>query len=239
MILFFDTAGVFYINAGCYVCAVICVAMIGTEGRPTSQHLKSVTGDIREGLSYAARNPTILSLIITLFVPALFGFPFIALLPAWAREALNVQSDSLGILMMMMGIGSLIGSLILASMSGFQRRGLLLLVIGIAWGIVLTLFSQSESYEMAIPCLMLLGLLSAGFMSLNMTLLQIYTVSEMRGRMMSLSMMTFGAMPLSVVPFGAIAEKIGTPNALTLGGLILSGFAVAFTLLHPKFRKIL
>jgi len=238
LILFLDTAGVFYINAGCYVFAVIFVTMIGTEGRPKSQHMKSVTGDIREGLSYAARNPTILGLIITLFVPALFGFPFIALLPAWAREALNVQSDGLGMLMMMMGIGSLIGSLILASMSGFQKRGLLLLLIGIAWGIVLTIFSQLKSYGMAIPCLILLGLLSAGFMSLNMTLIQIYTASEMRGRMMSLSMMTFGAMPLSVVPFGAIAENIGTPDALTLGGLILSVFTVGFTLVYPKFRKI-
>ncbi len=51
-------------------------------------------------------------------------------------------------------------------------------------------------------------------MALNNTLMQVKSSDEMRGRMVSLSTMTFGIMPLSAVPFGAVAEKIGTPYSL-------------------------
>jgi MFS family permease len=238
LIIYLDTAGVFYLIAGCYFCAVLFTAMLKNKGKQGGARRKGVTEDIREGLSYAASDPSILGLIIVLFVPALFGFPYVALLPAWAREALDVQSDGLGMLLMIMGVGALTGSLILASMNNFAKRGVLLLIVGVVWGLGLTVFSQVTSYGTAIPLLLLLGLVAAVFMSLNMTLLQTYVAAEMRGRIMSISMMTFGAMPLSAVPFGALAERIGTPNALGLSGLLLTVFTLTFAFVNRQFRKI-
>ena len=66
--------------------------------------------DIREGLAYAVGDPTLRGLIVTLLLPAFFGFSMITLLPAWAREAMQVQAEDLGVLMMFLGGGSLIGS---------------------------------------------------------------------------------------------------------------------------------
>ncbi|MEE9611008.1 MAG: MFS transporter [Desulfatiglandales bacterium] len=238
LIIYLDTAGVFYLITGFYIFSVLSVSMINTGVTPASSSRKSVTGDIREGLSYAFGNPTLLGLIIMAFIPVLFGFSYFALLPAWAREALDVHSDGLGMLMMTMGIGALIGSLILASMCNFKRRGALLLVNSVSWGVALAIFSQTTSYQMTLPFLMLVGLLSSVFMSLNMTLMQIYATPEMRGRMMSIIMMTFGVMPLSALPFGAIAERIGTPNALGLSGLMLAGFTIIFAVGYPRFRRI-
>jgi MFS family permease len=238
LIIYIDTAGTFYLISACYLGAVLSMAMLKTDRNQTGRRVNSIMEDIRAGLSYAAGDQAILGLIIILFVPALFGFPFTALLPAWARESLDAQSDVLGILMMAMGIGALTGSLILASMNNLAKRGVFLLILGISWGVVLTLFSQVTSYRSAIFLLLILGLLSAVFMSLNMTLLQTYVSSEMRGRIMSISMMTFGAMPLGAVPFGALAEGIGTPNALGLSGLLLTAFTLVFTLMNREFRKI-
>ncbi len=238
LIVYIDTAGTFYLISACYLGAVLSMAMLKTDRNQTGRGVNSIMEDIRAGLSYAAGDQAILGLIIILFVPALFGFPFTALLPAWARESLDAQSDVLGMLMMAMGIGALTGSLILASMKNLARRGVFLLILGISWGVVLTLFSQVTSYGSAIFLLSLLGLLSAVFMSLNMTLLQTYVTSDMRGRIMSISMMTFGAMPLGAVPFGALAEEIGTPNALSLSGLLLTAFTLIFALKNRKFRKI-
>jgi MFS family permease len=86
--------------------------------------------------------------------------------------------------------------------------------------------------------LFLVGLMSAVFMSLNMTLMQLYSSDEMRGRIVSMAMMTFGIMPLSAVPFGAIAESIGTAASLEIGGLLLCLFATVFFFAYPKFRKV-
>jgi predicted MFS family arabinose efflux permease len=160
------------------------------------------------------------------------------LLPAWAREALNVKSDGLGLLMMTMGIGSLVGTLMLASIGDLKRRRLFLILNGFVWGLVVVLFSRSDSYFTAIPGLFFLGLASAVFMALNMTLMQSYASPEMQGRIISMHMMTFGIMPLSAVPFGAIAERIGTANSLQIGGFILCFFVMIFYFAYPKFRKV-
>jgi hypothetical protein len=86
--------------------------------------------------------------------------------------------------------------------------------------------------------LVTVGLLSSVFIALNMTLIQGYSSVEMRGRMVSMAMMTFGIMPLSAVPFGAIAERIGTADSLAIAGLTLAMFSVVFFFAFPKFRTV-
>ncbi|MCP4665879.1 MAG: MFS transporter [Deltaproteobacteria bacterium] len=238
LIIYLGTSGVFYLIAGFYVFSVLATAMIRAGSEPAGNSGKSVTRDISEGFSYALGNPVLLGSVMMAFIPTLFGFSYYALMPAWAREALDVQSDGLGLLMMMMGIGALIGTVALASIRNLSRRGAFLLANGIVWGMALAIFSQSTSYAMALPLLLLLGLLSSVFMSLNMTVMQVYASPEMRGRMMSIAIMTFGVMPLSSVPFGAIAESIGTPDALGLSGVLLAVFTGIFAFAYPAFRKI-
>ena len=198
-----------------------------------------MVSDIREGFQYAAGNPTLLGLVIMSFVPALFGFPYLALLPAWGREVLNIQSDGLGLLMACVGIGSLIGAMGLASLDHLRKRGAFLVVNAFVWGFALVLFSLCDSYITALPALIFVGILSAVFMSINMTLMQSYSSSEMRGRIVSMAMMSFGVMPLSAVPFGALAEGIGTANSLGIAGLLLCLFATVFFFVFPKFRKVI
>ena len=118
------------------------------------------------------------------------------------------------------------------------QRGKFLIAISLGWGIGIACFSQAGTYFIAMPLLLIVGLTNALFMSLSMTLLQTYVTSEMRGRMMSIVMMSFGAMPLSVVPFAALAEKIGTPNALTISGIILFVFTLIFSITNRHYRDI-
>ncbi len=238
LIIFIETAGVFYLIALLYICSVLSTSLVLENVRSSGRERKSILSDIGDGFSYATSTPTILCLIILLFAGSLFGWPFVALLPAWGREVLDVQSEGLGFLMMITGIGALAGSLMLASMTKMVRRGKFLMAISLGWGIGIALFSQSGTYAFAIPLLIILGLFNALFMSLTMTLLQTYVTEEMRGRIMSIIMMTFGVMPLSVVPFAAMAEKIGTPDALTISGIMLFVFSAIFAITNHQIRKI-
>ncbi|HOO90270.1 MAG TPA: MFS transporter [Syntrophales bacterium] len=239
LIIYMDTAGVFYLIALFHAFSVLCTTLI-KEGRTQSKDSpgKGIFTDIREGFQYAVGNPILLGLVIMNFVPALFGFPYLTLLPAWGREVLNIQSDGLGILMTCVGIGSLIGVMGLASLYHLKRRRALLVALAFLWGTALILFSRCASYTTAVPTLMIIGVLSAVFMSLNMTLMQSYSSHEMRGRIVSMGMMTFGVMPLSAVPFGALAEGIGTADSLGIAGLLLCLFTIVFFLAFPRFRKV-
>ncbi len=238
LIIFLGTAGVFYIVAVAYVLSVLAVSMIDAGVEAKSRSGKGMGGDIKAGFAYAAGNPVLLGLLIMSFVPVLFGMSYYVLMPAWAREVLDVESDGLGILNAAMGVGALVGSLMVASLGRFRKRGALLLAVCVAWGVLLAAFSQSTSYQVAVAVLVLVGLASAVYMSLNMTMLQLYSSPEMRGRIMSIAMMTFGLMPLSAIPFGIVAESRGTPDALLLSGVLLVAFTLLFTFAYPRFRRI-
>ena len=132
----------------------------------------------------------------------------------------------------------LIGTLLLASVKQIKNRGVFLIINGFLWGFALLFFSGCGSYATAMPWIFAVGFISAIFMALNNTLLQIKSSDEMRGRMVSLSMMTFGIMPLSAVPFGALAEFIGTPGSLMIAGILLCFFMLFFYVFTPDFRRL-
>jgi MFS family permease len=239
LIVYLDTAGVFYLIALVHAFSALSTALITTDSaRSKDSSGKGIAADIREGFRYAAGDPTLLGLVIMSLVPALFGFPYLALLPAWGREVLNIQADGLGLLMGCLGVGSLIGAMGLASLDHLRKRGAFLVMNAFVWGASLVAFSLCTSYTTSLPALLIVGFLSAVFMSLNMTLMQTYSSREMRGRIVSMAMMSFGIMPLSAVPFGALAEGIGTAASLGIAGLLLCLFAAVFFFVFPQFRKV-
>ena len=238
LILYIDTWGVFYLVSAIYGASVLSVVPMMAGREVSSRSGKGMAGDVKAGFAYALGDPVLRSLILMAFIPVLFGFSYYVLMPAWAREALNVASDDLGVLMMAMGIGALAGSLLVAGLKTMRSRGLILLGCCLLWGLSLAAFAQTTSYAVALPLLLIVGLASSVFMSLNMTLLQMHADPEMRGRVMSIAMMTFGMMPLSAVPFGIVAEQAGTPFALMLSGLMLVGLTVIAGIASPTFRRI-
>ena len=238
LIFLIDTSAVFYLVSAVYVFSALSMSRVRAGSEAADRSGKGVGGDIGAGLSYVAQDPTRLGLVIMSFIPALFGYSYYALLPAWGREALDIGSEDLGLMMMLMGVGALVGTLILASMGNFKRRGASLLLLCLLWGVALATFAQTTSYLHAVPLLMLVGLLNSVFMSLNMTLIQVHASREMRGRVMSIAMMSFGVMPLSGVPFGILAEFTDTPFALMLSGLLLVAFTLIFFVAYPSYRRI-
>lgn len=239
LIVFLDTAGVLYLIALTYGIAVLFTAFIGEHKKGRRKTGQGMIADIIEGVKYAKGDPTLMGLLIMSFVPSLFGFPYVTLLPAWSREILNANSDGLGLLMMGLGIGSLVGTLVLASLRKLKKRGFVIMASSLVWGILLAAFSQCMSYPTALTVVFFLGIISSFFMALNMSLLQYYASEKMRGRIVSLAMMTFGIMPLSAVPFGAVAERIGTDSSLMIAGMLLCFFAILFYFAYPKFRKVM
>jgi MFS family permease len=238
LILLLDTAGVFLVIAIIYAFAAITIGMVHYAPDRAAKTGKNVGRDVADGIRYAFANPTLRGLIIMSFIPVLFGFSYMVLVPAWAREALAIESDGLGILLMLMGIGATIGTLLLSAIGNIPRRGMLMLCASLAWGVTLAIFAQVTSFSIAVPFLIFIGLTSSMYMSLNMTMVQLKADPEKRGRITSITMMTFGLMPLSAVPFGILAEKIGTPDSLTISGVLLAVFTIGFAVFNKTFRKI-
>lgn len=238
LILLFDTAGVFFVISIIYAFAAVTIGMVHYAPNRVAKTGKNVGRDVGDGIRYAFANPVLRGLFIMSFIPVLFGFSYMVLVPAWAREALAIESDGLGVLLMLMGIGATIGTLLLSVMGNIPRRGMVMLGASLAWGVALAVFAQVTSFSIAVPFLIFIGFTSSMYMSLNMTMVQLKADPEMRGRTMSIAMMTFGMMPLSAVPFGTLAEKIGTADSLTISGILLAVFTVGFAIVNKTFRKM-
>ena len=171
-------------------------------------------------------------------MPSLFGYTILVLMPAWGREVLNVSSYDLGYLMSFTGLGAVLGTLALASLRSMSRKGWALLTLSSLWGISVVGLATSIGFIMAIFFLFAFGLLSAIYMSLNMSISQMYAEPEKRGRVMSIFMMSWGLMPLSALPFGEMAEFIGTPQTLVIAGLMLTILTIVFGIIYPRFRQM-
>ena len=238
IIKYFDTHSAFFVISGMYGFAAASVAMVNAGRTAMSRSGKSMVGDISAGLAYVVRDRVLRGLILVVFLAVIFGSAYWPLLAAWGREVLDVGADGLGILNSAMGVGAIAGSLIVASLSGFNKQRTLLLLVCVGWGVTLAVFARTNSYAQALPLLVMVGLLNAIFMSLRMTLLQIHSTPEMRGRVVSIGMMSWGLMPLGALPFGFVAGAVDTAFALMLSGILLAVGTVVFWVLYPSFRRM-
>jgi MFS family permease len=177
-------------------------------------------------------------LLAIAIVPILFGMPYQMLMPIFAVDVLDVGVSGLGYLMAAVGIGALVGSLFVASVGDFRRKGLLLLATCGLFGAFLAAFANSHYFLLSMALLLGVGAANAGYMAVNNTLLQINVEDRMRGRVMSMYMMTIGLFPLGVLPSGAIAEVTGVALPVLVGGAIIVVFTVTMALLRPTLRRL-
>lgn len=197
----------------------------------------SMLTDIKEGLQYVWRSPLILTLLLFGLSMVLIVMPYRLLLPVYVVEVYGRGSESLGLLLSLVGVGSLAGSLLVASM-GKWRRGLILLGGGFAAGSALLMTSLIPIYIVAAPFMILLGLGDAGNRALNQTLVMENMEDQYRGRVMSLWMMNFGLMPLGILPASLIAELLGARIAFTILGTTMIAVTLLVLVSQRRLRTI-
>lgn len=246
--------GVFYIVVALYAAAAALLWMIsGTRSaelaRPPQappSHLWSrlarvatgIGADVREGASYIRHSSLVLSLLAMAFVPLVFGLPYLNLLPVFADDVLGVGEFGYGTLIAAAGVGSLVASLVLASLGDFRRKGVLLILLAFVFGAGLVAFGLSGSYVLSLVVLLVVGAGGTGYMTLNNTLLQTNVPGRVLGRVMSIYMMTFALMPMGTLPIGALGDAIGVSTAVSAGAVIVVVFVLAVAILRPGIRRL-
>ncbi|MDA0988759.1 MAG: MFS transporter, partial [Chloroflexi bacterium] len=84
------TASVYDIMALCYLLGAGAVFMMHHRGQPTGRSGHGVAFDVKEGLKYVRGNTVVMALLVVAFLPVLFGFPYMMLLPAFSVDALGL-----------------------------------------------------------------------------------------------------------------------------------------------------
>jgi len=161
------------------------------------------------------------------------------LLPAWAVTVLGGDSRLNGLMQSLRGAGALVAALMVASLGRVKFKGKLL-TIG---SYVFPLMVITWSFIRSIPySLVVIALSGWGFMLLlNManTLVQVNVPDELRGRVMGIyTFAFFGMMPIGALLGGTLAEWLGEPSAVFIGGTVSLLMAIAVFFFFPRVREM-
>ena len=225
--------GLYVVIASLYAAALLLTTLI----RPTparSTQMPSILSDIGDGLRYIAGTRMIMQILAVAMVGSLFSWPFRVLLPIFVVDVYHLEADAMGLMISVLGAGSLAGSLAIASL-GRWKRGLLLMVGGLLSALGLGLVSAIPVYFAAVGVMVLLGLGDATRWTLSLTLIMERAEDRYRGRVSSIFMMNFGLMPLSVLPAGAVAEYLGGGPTV---GIMAAALAIATVLFLVAMKSI-
>jgi MFS family permease len=188
-----------------------------------------------EGADYVRDNRLILGLMMLLGATSLLFFPFVhGLLPVYASEIYGVDAAGLGLLMSLIGAGNIAGTVIAASVGNVRRKGVF---IAVALGIVavaMAAFSRVSGFAPAVPILMLANGALMTFFSIVAASVNSIVPDSLRGRVASISTMTFGIFPLGSLVAGALAQLMGVQDSTLMAAAALLVLLGAVLLKFPQ-----
>lgn len=195
-------------------------------------------GDIKDGFSYVWHDPPVRALMFLGLVPILLAMPFQMLLVVFAEEVWDVGSRGFGVLQAVAGLGGLAGASFLALTPPSSRRLRMMMTSLLGFGLCLFAFAVSPWFLLALPLVFVADVFASVFQTLNNTIIQTLIPDHVRGRVMSLMMMSFGLTPLGTVPVSLVADKWGAPIAVGGASILMVAISVAFYALSLAFRQI-
>ncbi|MDP8923480.1 MAG: MFS transporter [Chloroflexota bacterium] len=231
---------VFVLNGLTYVTVVAAAIMM----RPTlpataARGSGNLLANVLEGLRYVRRMPALFALVTSMAVVSLLARPFGQLMPAFARDVLDVGAGGLGALNSAAGAGALAGAVLSAALGSYRGRGQAVVLSAVGFGVALVAFGFSTNFTLSLVLSVVIGLLSA-FSGINTnTLLQANSDARMRGRVISLHGLTMmGVVPLGVMLEGVLGSLLGVPLVVILAGLLTSLVALWTVIAAPRVRAL-
>ena len=215
--LLIGAAGVatcFFLNGVTFVAVIAGLLMMRLPRFERHVHAVSAGEHAWNGIAYSMKHQRVRTILLLFLAVGVFGWSYAVLMPAFARDVLGRGANGYGVLMSASGTGAFIGALVVATIALFA-------------------FSLSRNFYLALVFLLFAGFGMLLFFSTSNTVLQTIVPDEMRGRVMGVWSLVFGAMiPLGSLEAGALAHWLGTPFALALGAIIcvLSALVTLFAI---------
>jgi MFS family permease len=241
LIVLVGTHGSYYVQAAMFALSTVwTVQMVVPERSLESAQTRRepFLRSVMAGLVFVAREPNIRTLLILAHGPLTLGMPYNSLLPIFALRVLHGGAGLQGVLLTLIGIGSVVGALVVASLRRRYSYGISVVAGAFAFGVVLFGFALSHTVWLSCVLALCLGLCVVTYQTQNQTLLQLLAPRHIRGRVMSIYLLNRGLVPIGTLLAGALAEHFGGPRALQIMSLAAIGVVVSVVLLTPEFLRL-
>jgi MFS family permease len=224
----------FLLNALSFLAVIGSLLLMKLPKYIRHEHTKNVFGELREGMDYLKRTPSISFVIIMLGLISLFVLPYSTLLPVYARDIFKGTASTFGIIDSVIGLGAFCGAIFLASLKPGSNLKRILAINTLVFGTGLVLFSHEGNYPLALVFATVSGFGMMSQVTVSNTLIQTTVEPNMRGRVISFyAMAFFGMQPLGGLLIGSLSKWIGTPDTMLAEGI----FALLIGLLHFRYLR--
>ncbi len=228
----------FFLNGVSYLAVIwglLAMRLPPYVPRPTHE---SAWVGFQEVVRFIRGDRRIATLVVQTALLSIFGFPFLVMMPVFARDVLRAGASGYGALMAAVGIGAMLGALMIAVYSRRVPKGRLLIAGGVAFGVLVGLFALSRVFVLSVGLLALAGCAMIVNNALTNTTLQTLVPDQLRGRVMGFYSFVFvGMAPLGAFQAGVFAEHAGAPAAVAVGGLVSALVVLVAAWRVPELRK--
>jgi predicted MFS family arabinose efflux permease len=228
----------FGLNALSFLAPIVSLSIIRTRFLPVKTK-ESMFTMLKQGLHFARQQSSMEALILLAFCMTFLSMPVRTYFPVFVKDIFHRGPETYGNLLSLMGLGSICGSLAIATAGNMKKKGTVALGALIGLGSGISGFALSRSLPLSEVFLVLVGAsMMAVFATVN-SLVQLITTNEMRGRVMSVYNFAFrGGMPMGNLLSGWLVPMFSVSFVLSMNGFLLIVLALYFLLIQRRLAAL-
>lgn len=240
LIALYGEAFCFLMNGVSFLGVIIALLSMRVAPLINKEKKQSLMKDLSEGFHYTYNFKPARYMILLIITTSIFGLPFQAFLPVFARDVLHGDSQLLGFLTGAVGAGALTGAFFLASRETVNKMPDIIRISALLFATGLAVFSFSTSQWLSLTVLYFAGFgMIVQFVATN-AILQTVVADDKKGRVLSFYSMSFmGFTPVGSLLLGSIAKWLGVPLTFSFAAFILLIAAIFYSMKLSSIKEIL
>lgn len=226
----------FLLNAASFAAVVTSLLIMNKSALRPSPPSGRSGGQLREGLRYAARTPTIAIPLAMMALVGMLAYEFSVSLPVLAERSFHGGAEVYGFMTAAMGIGAVVGGLFTAARGRTGLRPMFIASAGFGAAILVCAFAPFLG--LAYAALLFVGWASVSFIAIGNSTIQLSAEPSMRGRVIALWQVAFqGTTPLGGPLIGWIIALTDPRIGLAVGGVSCFAAALGGVVLARRYRR--
>jgi predicted MFS family arabinose efflux permease len=228
----------FGLNALSFLAPIVSLSIISARYLPEKSS-ESMFQSLKQGIHFIWRQSAMVALIILAFTMTFLSMPMRTYIPVFVKDIFHRGPETYGNLLSLMGVGSIVGSLGVASLGNISKKGRFALSMLVLLGAGIAGFSLSKFLPVSYAMLLLVGASMMAVFATVTSLVQLSVTNEMRGRVMSVYNFAFrGGMPIGNLVSGWLVPAYTAPIVLGVNGFLLIMVALYFLLLQRRVAAL-
>ena len=220
--------------------AAVFILLVKKESIGEINATASPFSGMAEGMRYIYTNRAVAIFIILVAFHCALVMSFDSILPAFTRDILGASNESLlALLVLSFGVGSAIGTFLMAGITSDKNKGLMLVLAALVSGLSPIALGFSYNSLFAFASCIVMGGSQSIFMSLTATYVQLVAPDRLRGRVTSLYILHAGGiMAFANLGYGYLSDQFGAPEILVTTGIIFIVIFLALRISDPILKSI-